>query len=341
MKKNSAVLNTLYKFRQVLILLALCIFFAFMLPGTFLVPNNFRSILYSISLIGLMICGATFPVLVGGIDRTVSAVAAISGAVCCTIIVNSNYTDTGVIIGMIAGIGIGVISGLVHGLIVAHLDIPAFLLTLATSQVIYGFVQTITGNKLIVVMEPELFTKIGSARILEIPIPIYIMIACFTAAYFILNKFTYGRRIYSVGGNREASKLSGIPVKWIIIIAYMMSGLMAGIAGIVLASMNQQASSYAAQGYENDVLAAIVVGGISLRGGSGTLQGAIFGALLIGILTNGLRLMGIDTIYHNLVKGIIIIVAVAIDMYSSYKMSGLKHDGLLKRLIKSKRLQSN
>lgn len=341
MKKNSAVLNTLYKFRQVLILLALCIFFAFMLPGTFLVPNNFRSILYSISLIGLMICGATFPVLVGGIDRTVSAVAAISGAVCCTIIVNSNYTDTGVIIGMIAGIGIGVISGLVHGLIVAHLDIPAFLLTLATSQVIYGFVQTITGNKLIVVMEPELFTKIGAARILEIPIPIYIMIACFTAAYFILNKFTYGRRIYSVGGNREASKLSGIPVKWIIIIAYMMSGLMAGIAGIVLASMNQQASSYAAQGYENDVLAAIVVGGISLRGGSGTLQGAISGALLIGILTNGLRLMGIDTIYHNLVKGIIIIVAVAIDMYSSYKMSGLKHDGLLKRLIKSKRLQSN
>lgn len=339
--KNSIILKTIYDFRQFLILLALSLFLAFMLPGMFFVPSNFRSILYSISLIGLMICGATFPVLVGGIDRTVSAVAAISGAVCCTVIVNSNYTNTGVILGMLAGIGIGVLSGLIHGLIVANLDIPAFLLTLATSQVIYGLVQTITGNKLIVVMEPDLFTKIGSARVFEIPIPIYIMVACFAVAYFILNKSTYGRRIYTVGGNREASKLSGISVKWIIVIAYMMSGLMAGISGIVLASMNQQASSYAAQGYENDVLAAIVVGGVSLRGGSGTLQGAMFGALLIGILTNGLRLMGVDTIYHNLVKGIIIIIAVAIDMYSSYKMSGLKHDGLLKRLFKSKQIQSN
>jgi len=114
----------------------------------------------------------------------------------------------------------------------------------------------------------------------------------------------------------------------------MMSGLMASIAGIVLSSMNQQATSYAAQGYENDVLAAIVVGGVSLRGGAGTLPGAIFGALLIGIMNNGLRLLGVDMIYHNLIKGVIIIVAVAIDMFSSFKMSGLKRKGLLGRFFK-------
>ena len=149
-----------------------------------------------------------------------------------------------------------------------------------------------------------------------------------------MNHTVYGRWLYSVGGNREASKLSGIPVKKVICTAYTISGFMGALSGIVLSSMNQQASSLQANGYENDVLAAIVVGGVSLRGGSGTLQGAMFGALLIGIISNGLRLLGVDAIYHDLVKGIIIIAAIAFDMYSSYKMSGLKRDGFFKRMKK-------
>ncbi len=325
--KNLSVAQLLYKYRQLLILAALCIFFAAALPGMFFTMSNFRSILYSMSLYGLMICGATFPVLLGGIDRTVGAVAALSGAICCMIIVNSGYTNQGVVLGILAGVGVGMLSGIIHGVIVAHFDIPAFLLTLATSQVIYGLVQVTTGKELIVVMKPALFTDIGAKRILEIPVPVYVLLICFIVAYFLLNHSTYGRRIYSVGGNREASKLSGINVKRTTITAYMMSGMMAAIAGIVLSSMNQQALSYAADGYENDVLAAIVVGGVSLRGGAGTLQGAIFGSLLIGMLNNGLRLMGVESIYHNFIKGIIIIAAVAADMYSSYQMSGLKHRG--------------
>ena len=152
--------------------------------------------------------------------------------------------------------------------------------------------------------------------------------------YIMLNKTVYGRHLYCVGGNREAAKLSGIKVKKVIIIAYVISGFMGALSGLVLSSMNLQASAGQAKGYENDVLAAIVLGGVSLRGGSGTIQGAMFGTLLIGILTNGLQLLGVASVYHDLIKGLIIITAVAIDMYSSYKMSGLKRESFFSRLFK-------
>ena len=332
--KNKKWLSQQYKYRQVVILVALCLFFAIILPGKFLSLNNFRNIFYAISLQGIMICGATFPVLLAGIDRTVSGTAALAGAVCCTTIVANGFSVQGVLLGVLMGLVIGAVSGIFHGLVLSRFEIPAFLLTLATSEILYGLVQTVTGNQLINVMKAETFNWVGSSRILGIPVPVYILAACFLFTYIVLNKTVYGRHLYCVGGNREAAKLSGIRVKKIIIIAYVISGVMGALSGLVLSSMNQQASAGQAKGYENDVLAAIVVGGVSLRGGAGTIQGAMFGALLIGILTNGMQLMGIASVYHDLIKGIIIIAAVAIDMYSSYKMSGLKRDSFLTRLMK-------
>ena len=328
------ITGKLHQFRQLLILFALCVLLTILLPGVFLTAGNFRSILYAISLQGIMICGATFPVLVGGIDRTVSGVAALGGAICCTIIAKSGFTSQSVVLGMFMGVAIGALSGVLHGIVLAHFNIPAFLLTLATSQILYGFVQTVTGNQLINVMQAKAFTQLGSARLFEIPIPVYILFVCFGISYFLLNKTVYGRQLYFVGGNREAARLSGISSKKVIIIAYMISGVMAAISGLLLSSMNQQASAMQAMGYENDVLAAIVVGGISLRGGQGSIFGAMFGALLIGILTNGMQLLGIESVYHDLIKGVIIIAAIAADMYSSYKMSGLQHGGFFKWLMR-------
>ena len=169
------------------------------------------------------------------------------------------------------------------------------------------------------------------------PVPVYILLLCFLFTYIVLNHTVYGRYLYCVGGNQEAAKLSGINVRKVIVIAYMISGVMGAMSGLVLSSMNQQASAGQAKGYENDVLAAIVVGGISLRGGAGTIQGAMMGALMIGILTNGLQLLGVNSVYHDLVKGIIIIAAVAVDMYSSYKSSGLKRDSFWKRFWKKRK----
>lgn len=332
--KDKRFLSRLYKYRQLVILLAMCLFFTIILPGKFLSLNNFRNILYAISLQGIMICGATFPVLLAGIDRTVSGTAALAGAVCCTTIVSHGFSGTGVLLGVLLGLCIGALSGIFHGLVLSRFEIPAFLLTLATSEILYGLVQTVTGNQLINVMKASSFNWVGSSRLLGVPVPVYILALCFLFTYIVLNKTVYGRHLYCVGGNREAAKLSGIKVKKIIIIAYIISGVMGALSGLVLSSMNQQASAGQAKGYENDVLAAIVVGGVSLRGGAGTIQGAMFGALLIGILTNGLQLMGIASVYHDLIKGIIIIVAVAIDMYSSYKMSGLKRESFITRMLK-------
>lgn len=323
--------------KRLLVLLAICLIFAALLPGKFLTAGNFRNILYAISLHGIMICGATFPVLLGGIDRTVSGSAALAGAACCTIIVRSGFSVYGVILGALAGIGMGLVSGLFHGLVLSRFRIPAFLLTLATSEVLYGLVQTVTGNQLINVMRAPAFNWVGTARILEVPVPVYILLLCFLFTYIVLNHTVYGRYLYCVGGNQEAAKLSGINVRKVIVIAYMISGVMGAMSGLVLSSMNQQASAGQAKGYENDVLAAIVVGGISLRGGAGTIQGAMMGALMIGILTNGLQLLGVNSVYHDLVKGIIIIAAVAVDMYSSYKSSGLKRDSFWKRFWKKRK----
>ena len=328
------LLTQLYKFRQLIILLALCLVFTIALPGKFLSLNNFRNILYAISLQGIMICGATFPVLLAGIDRTVSGTAALAGAICCTTIVGHSYSNSGVLLGVLLGLGVGMLSGVFHGLVLCRFNIPAFLLTLATSEILYGLVQTVTGNQLINVMNADTFNWVGSSRILGVPVPVYILLGCFLFTYILLNKTVYGRHLYCVGGNREASKLSGINVRKVIIVAYIISGVMGALSGLVLSSMNQQASAGQAKGYENDVLAAIVVGGVSLRGGAGTIQGAMFGALLIGILTNGMQLLGIDSVYHDLIKGLIIILAVAIDMYSSYKMSGLKRESVFVRLLK-------
>jgi len=330
--KNNKVVKSILEKKRLLVLLVLILFFTVILPGKFFTANNFRNILYAISLQGIMICGATFAVLLAGIDRTVSGTAALAGAACCTIIVKFNFSWQGILLGVLVGLCTGALSGLFHGLVLSRFEIPAFLLTLATSEILYGLVQGVTGNQLINVMKADAFNWVGSSRILGIPVPVYILALCFAFTYIVLNKTVYGRYLYCVGGNKQAARLSGINVRKVIIIAYIISGIMGALSGLVLSSMNQQASASQAKGYENDVLAAIVVGGVSLRGGAGTIQGAMIGALLIGVLTNGLQLMGVDPVYHDLIKGIIIIFAVAVDMYADYKKSGLKKDsGLFKR----------
>ena len=335
-KRKAAIRKQRFSDSRIIVLIFMCIFLTLMTKGKFFTYNNFVSLLYSISLTGIMICGATFPVLLGGIDRTVSGNAAVCGAMAATVALQFNQTSLGAVIALLCGTACGMLSGFFHGIVLSRFAIPAFLLTLATNEVLYGIVQFITGNQLINVLNCELMNWIGQSRFLGIPIPVYVLLICFLACYLILNHTVYGRQIYAVGGNRQASELSGVPTRRIITIAYTISGFMGALSGFVLSSMNRQASSSQAQGYENDVLAAIVVGGVSLRGGEGTLQGAMLGAVLIGVLTNGLRLLGVDSIYHNLIKGVIIIAAIAWDMLSAGAKSGTAKNPLAGLLEKKK-----
>ena len=329
--KNNPVYKAIMSSSRILVLLVLVIFFTAVTKGTFFSYKNLVNILYSVSLIGIMICGACFAVLLGGIDRTVSGNAALSGAIVAMTILNGGVSAGNVALAIFLGLGAGVLSGLIHGLILSRFIIPAFLLTLATNEILYGFVQVATGKTLIYIHDCTLMDYIGQVRWLGIPIPVYIMIACIIFAYVVLNHTVYGRQVYSVGGNRQASELSGIPTRKVILIAYIISGFMGALAGFVLSAMNQQASAGQAKNYENNVLAAIVVGGVSMRGGSGSIQNAILGAFLIGVIENGMNLMGVPAIYKDMAKGIIIIVAVAMDMAS---VQGTPVNNFLRRFKK-------
>ena len=320
-KMNKSTL--MKRFQKPLILLAVMLVMVVLQPRIFPTWNNMLSILYAVSIYGTMICGMIFAVLLGGIDLSVGPVAALSGAVTVLTIMAMGKTNGSVAVGVLLGLLAGSAVGLVNGLIISYFNVPAFLITLSTQSIINGVAQLTTGNQTIAAMEPASFTYIGSGRLLGVPVPIYIMALMMLITYLVLNRTVFGQRVYAVGGNRQAAQLSGVAVNRVSTICYVLSSFMAALSGIVLASMNQQAIAKAAAGYENDVLTAIVVGGTSLAGGEGSIQGALFGALLVGVLNNGMRLMGVPSTYHTLVKGIIIICAVAMDVYAKNRDSGL------------------
>lgn len=338
--KNLSVKRLAGKFQKLLILMVVILVLTILQPGVFLTVGNFKSILLAISVYGVMVCGTIYPILLGGIDLAVGATAAMSGACAVLTIVRLNYSPTGVLLGILFGLSAGILAGVAHGVIVSRFNVPPFLITLASQNIVYGIAQLLTGNQVISCLKPEAFTLIGGGRLLGIPVSVYILAVVAVLSWFVLNKTTFGRNVYAVGGNKEASDLSGVSSKKITVMAYAISGFTAALAGIVLASMNQQAIAKAAQGYENDVLTAIVVGGTSLMGGEGSLQGAMFGALLVGMINNGLRLMGVPSTYHSVVKGAVIILAVAIDAYSRYKSSGLQRTGFLRKFSRAQSARS-
>ena len=184
-------------------------------------------------------------------------------------------------------------------------------------------------------MEPASFAFLGGGRLFGIPFSVWIMVFMAVISYIILNKTVLGRNVYAVGGNPEACRLSGVRSRMVTIIAYVASGFTAALAGIVLASMNRQAIAKAAQGYDNFVLTALVVGGASLMGGEGSVAAAIWGAFLVGVVQNGLRLMGVASDYHGIFKCIVIVVAVALDAHVRYKKSGLQKGGFFKKKAKT------
>ncbi len=337
MNKKMDMKSIFGKSQKLWILVAVMLVLTLLQPGVFLTAANMKSILLSISVYGIMVCGTIFPILLGGIDLSVGAVAAAAGAFAVTWIVDHDFTNGAVVVGVVGGLLLGAIVGMIHGVIVTRFSVPPFLITLATQNIVYGVAQLLTENNVIACMEPELFAFLGGGRLLGIPFSIWIMIFMAVISYIILGKTVFGRNVYAVGGNAEACRLSGVRSRMVIIVSYVASGLTAALSGIVLASMNRQAIAKAAQGYDNYVLTALVVGGASLMGGEGSIQGAVWGAFLVGVISNGLRLMGIASDYHGIVKCIVIVAAVALDAHVRYKKSGLqKNSPLFKKRKKAR-----
>jgi ribose/xylose/arabinose/galactoside ABC-type transport system permease subunit len=290
----------------------------------FFLPENFKSILISISLYGVMACGMLFVILVGGIDLSVGSTAALAGCCMLKILTAGGNSLFGLIAGFAAAIGLCTLLGFFHGVQAVYFGLPSFVVTLATQYAIYGAMLVFTDGSFIYnKVTGDIFYRMAAGKLFGIPMTVVWFLVAVAAGAFVLDRTVFGRRLYLIGGNPDAAMLLGIDTKKYIIISYIISSVAAGFTGIVLASLNMSAYAGTARGYEGKVLMAMVVGGVNLMGGEGGIPGTVFGALFVGIINNALILLDVSTDYQSFVQGVVILAAIAVNIYTSRKAQGL------------------
>lgn len=283
--------------------------------STFLTPKNMFNILRQNASNLFLATGMTMVIILGGIDLSVGSVIALSGVVAAGCVVNFGLPEA---VGFIAAIAVGALVGLFNGFIICKTDIPPFIVTLASMNITKGIALVLTGGAPIRCMT-DAFKFPGAGYVGPVPTPVILMVVIFVIAALMINKTQLGRHIYAVGGNVQAAKFSGISVQKVKFIVYAYTGVMAGIAGVVIASRLYSGQPTAGDGAEMDAIASVVVGGTSMSGGSGRIGGTLIGVLIIGVLNNGLNLMGVDSNFQYIVKGLVILLAVYVDFLRNKK----------------------
>ncbi|MBE0451234.1 MAG: ribose ABC transporter permease [Clostridia bacterium] len=278
----------------------------------FMTGSNILNILRQTSINSIIAAGMTFVIITGGIDLSVGATLALSGAV-VAMLISLGYSP---IVAIVAALAVGGGIGFFNGIVIAKGKLQPFIVTLATMTVFRGITLVFTDGKPISAgyeKNAEFLSNIGNGYFIGIPIPIIIMILVFIIGFYVLTQTTLGRYVYSLGGNEEATKLSGVNTDRIKIMVYTISGVLAALAGIIITARLSSAQPTAGSGYELDAIAAVVLGGTSLAGGVGSILGTVTGALIIGVLNNALNLMNVSSYYQLLAKGIVILIAVLLD----------------------------
>ncbi len=312
-------------------LAVIVVLMAILAPGMFLSSTNIASILMAVCIYGLMVCGTIFPLLNGGIDLSIGSIGALAGSVCVLVTMRFDYTAGATVLGIFCGLLVGVLCGLFNGFISYRFAVPAFIVTLASKNIIYGVAQNITGKNTILCLNSGLMNWIGTGKIMGVNFTILFFVLIVILTYLLLNHTKFGRYTYAVGGNPVSARFNGIKTEMVGVSAYVISGFTAALTGIVLSCFNRQAVATQCSSYDGDVLVALVVGGVSLAGGEGSILGALFGILLMGILNNAMVLLGVNSIYQDLLKGVIVIIAVSVDMYAKNKGNGLDRHFLRRR----------
>lgn len=283
-----------------------------MMNPRFLTWGNMITVLRQTSVNAVIATGMTFAILIGGIDLSVGSVLAICGAIAAAMISSGIDATLAVLATLLLGLGIG----LTNGLLISKGRLQPFIATLGTMTLLRGGTLVFTQGKPISTSGAragQLFGQIGKGFFLGIPIPVYIMLVVFIAAYYILRHMRIGRYVYSLGSNEEATIYSGIKVDRVKLFVYGASGMLAALAGVIVTARLGSAQPTAGTGYELDAIAAVVLGGTSMAGGVGTIFGTAVGALIIGILNNALNLMQVSSYYQDVAKGVVILVAVLLD----------------------------
>jgi ribose/xylose/arabinose/galactoside ABC-type transport system permease subunit len=276
--------------------------------STFLSWSNLSQVIRALSFIAIMAVGQSPVIISGGIDLGVGSLLGLTGVMTAVLLtLGMNITVT-----VFAGLAVGLVSGLLNGLIITKAKLPPFIVTLGSMSMMRGLAFAMTGGETIRSLPPE-FLALGQGTIVGIPVPIVLMGVVALIVGYLLKASTWGRYVYAIGGNEQASVYSGVNVNRIKLTVYALSGLCAGIAGVLFTARFGVGQSTAGLGYELDVIAAAVIGGISLTGGRGTILGAIMGSLLMGILRNGLVLLNVSPYWQQFAIGVVIILAVIMD----------------------------
>lgn len=298
--------NIVLKYKSLIGLLILCMVISLITPR-FLSITNVKNVLTQVSVNAVIAIGMSFVILTGGIDLSVGSILAVSGAAAASIIKSTGN----VFLAIIVALAIGSVIGLINGVLVSKGRIQAFIVTLATMTIFRGITYVFTNGTPISGLGQG-FSSIGNKMVLGLPIPVVFMVIVFGIAFYILSQTRYGRYLYALGGNEDSARLSGINTDKIKTLVYVISGATAALSGIIVTSRIGSASPNAGVGFELDAIAAVVVGGTSLSGGEGSVVGTIIGALIIGVLNNGLNLINVSPFYQAIVKGLVILLAVMV-----------------------------
>ncbi len=275
--------------------------------------RNIRNILRQTSINGLLSIGMTFVILTGGIDLSVGSVLAFGGVVAASLVSMASGGEVhSPIVGILAAMGVGMLLGGITGVLVSKWRVAPFVASLGMLSVARGLTYIYTDGMPIPKIDRD-FLFIGKGSVLGLPMPVFIFALVVLISYIVLKKTRYGRYVYAVGGNEQSARISGINTRLVIFSVYVISGFLAAFGGAILTARTTAGLPQAGQSYELDAIAAVVIGGTSLKGGQGSLIGTVIGALIIGVLNNGLDILGVSSYYQQVVKGTIIVVAVLID----------------------------
>jgi ribose transport system permease protein len=292
-----------------LVLVALCVISTLM-SDRFLSSTNITNVLLQAAVLAVISVGMTFVVIGGGFDLSVGSIVGLSGCVAADVMLRA-----GILAGVVSGIATGGAVGLANGLVIARANVSPFIATLGSMVFVRGLALLMTKGAPVVGDDglPAGFIRFGTARFLGIPWPVLAAILIFVIFAWVLHKTAFGTRVFATGGSREAAFLSGVPVRRVTLWVYVICGVTAGVAGVMLAARLQSGQPTAGEFYELTAIAAVVLGGAALHGGEGYLYKTMIGVLIMTVLTNSLNLMGVDSYWQRIAIGVVIVAAAAAD----------------------------
>ncbi|MGL5356889.1 MAG: ribose ABC transporter permease [Cetobacterium sp.] len=307
------MLKKIYNNKPLIGLIVFSIIVSFLNPR-FLSTGNVLNVLRQTSINSVIAIGMTLVILTGGIDLSVGSILALTGAFGAKLIVSGMNP----VLALLIAILVGGIFGILNGLLISYAKLQPFIVTLVTMTLLRGATLVFTDGKPIPVRAGgDFFDNIGGGYLFDIPVPIYIMVILFFVGHYVLNNIKFGRYVFAIGGNEEATKLSGVNTKKYKTLVYGVCGALSALAGVIITSRLGSAQPTAGTGYELDAIAAVVLGGTSLAGGIGSIAGTALGAVIIGVLGNALNLLNVSSYYQMMVKAAVILIAVLIDKKSS------------------------